>query len=54
MKRLVKLTKDNVPYCVDDHDYCAKWDDCYDCPHFWDVLTKLARYEEAEDGESNV
>lgn len=51
MSRLVKLTEDNVPYCVDDHDNCAKWDDCYDCPHFHDILVKLARYEEAEEGE---
>lgn len=56
MGRLVKLTEDNVPYCAgldDSLDYCTEFDDCYDCPHFHEMLIKLARYEEAEEREIN-
>lgn len=47
MKRLVKLTDDNVPYCVGESECLC--DDCYDCQQFNDIRTKLAHYEDLEE-----
>lgn len=56
MGRLVKLDENNVAQCaglIDSLDWCAEFDECYDCPHFHDILAKLARYEDAEERKEN-
>lgn len=47
--RLAKLTDENVPYCVKEAWMDCEITDCYDCPRFDDILTKLAHYEDLEE-----